>query len=313
MFLLLFFHYYLIINSLFLVTESFTKRIYEYKQYKVDDVEHALRGIDRLFGTNDFGSSSKILAHGFINLNNIDLVIMPHIQSVMGALFLFPIDKKPQRILVIGLGIGVLPRALNRLLKDSYIDAVEIDSVIFDIARDYFFLQTSSHLNVHIEDGHEYIMNLKGNQTYDLIVLDAFSDLTEETCAPESFLSEKFILKVKEHLNANGVIAINSLPSLCPKHIFERNIYHKIFGKLYISTHGTDRCFLGLKNSKNLPSKRLIKERVKYYKKSFTTIGVDSMKIFNIFQKFKRFRSVPTANHVCLVLNYIFINNICLI
>ena len=307
--------YYLIINRNFEglgATEEFTKKIYEYKKYKVIDVEHAQRGIDRLFTTiyNELDTSGRILAHGFINLNNIDLVIMPHIQSLMGALFLF--DNKPRRILIVGLGIGVLPRALIHLLNDSYIDAIEIDSVIFDIARDYFFLQTSSNFNVHIVDGYDFVMNLNSSQTYDLVILDAFSDLTEETCAPESFISEKFILKIKEQLNENGVIAVNSLPSLCPKHSFERNIYHKIFGKLYIATHGTDRCFLGLKSPKNRASQQKVKKRVKHYKKSFSSLGVNSMKIFSIFQHFKKFDRVITLN-VTSLFNYIFLNNVCLV
>ena len=167
--------YYLIINCLFssnvngsILTEEFMKKIYEYNQYKVIDVEHAQRGIDRLFTTiyNEYDQSGRILAHGFINLNNIDHVIMPHIQSIMGALFLLPNDNEtPKRILIIGLGIGVLPRALTRLLNNSLIDAIEIDPVIFEIAKEYFFLRTSPNFNVHIGDGYDFVMNLQNNQT----------------------------------------------------------------------------------------------------------------------------------------------------
>ena len=68
-------------------------------------------------------------------------------------------------------------------------------------------------------------------------------DLTEETCAPESFLTERFVRKVRERLNSNGVFIVNTLPKFCSKYEYERNLYHDFFNHLYIKniTFNTDR------------------------------------------------------------------------
>ena len=79
----------------------------------------------------------------------------------MGGLFLQKVTHAPKRILIIGLGIGILPRVFNQIiLKDSHIDVVEIDERIYDIAQKYFFLKKSPRLNVFIGDGYDYVMNL---------------------------------------------------------------------------------------------------------------------------------------------------------
>ena len=65
-----------------------------------------------------------------------------------------------------------------------------------------------------IGDGYDYVMNLT-SEKYDMIILDAFMDLSQEICAPDNMLTEKFVLKVRKHLNSNGVLVVNTLPQFC--------------------------------------------------------------------------------------------------
>ena len=106
------------------------------------------------------------------------------------------------------------------------------DSRALEIAQNYFFFKTSPRLNVIIDDGYAHVMNLT-SEKYDIIMLDAFMDLSEETCAPESFLTERFVRKLHEHLNSNGVLIAETLPILCSKYEYERNLYHDFFNHLY--------------------------------------------------------------------------------
>ena len=75
-------------------------------------------------------------------------------------------------------------------------------------------------------------MNLT-SEKYDIIILDAFMDVSNEICAPEPFLTERFVRKVRERLNSNGVFIVNTLPKFCSKYEYERNLYHDFFNHLY--------------------------------------------------------------------------------
>ena len=186
------------------------KRIYEDESFRVDDVLTKYNQSLRFFGPNNVIKDG--INHGKVDLNNVDNVISPYIKLMMGGLYLQKATLKIKHILFIGLGIGVLPRAFNQIiLKDSHIDVVEIDERIYDIAQKYFFLKKSPRLNVFIGDGFDYVMNLT-NEKYDMIILDAFKDVSQEICAPDTVVTDRFVLKVKKHLNKNGVFAVNTLP-----------------------------------------------------------------------------------------------------
>jgi len=108
-------------------SQSFHKktRIYEDDFFQVVDiVTKDQKRTVRLFGPNKLSSDG--LNHGFIQLGNVDHIAVPYIKLMMGALYLQQ-TRSPKRILFIGLGIGILPRALNFILKDTvHIDVVEI-------------------------------------------------------------------------------------------------------------------------------------------------------------------------------------------
>ena len=128
------------------------KCIYEDNSFRVDDVLTKYNQSLRSFGPNNVIKDDVV--HGYIDLNNKDHIGMPCFRLMMGGLYLQKVKHTPKRILIIGLGIGVLPRAFNQIiLKDSHIDVVEIDERIYDIAQKFFFLKKSPLLNVFIGDG----------------------------------------------------------------------------------------------------------------------------------------------------------------
>ena len=285
------------------------KRIYEDESFRVDDVLTKYNQSLRFFGPNNVIKDG--INHGKVDLNNVDNVISPYIKLMMGGLYLQKATLKIKHILFIGLGIGVLPRAFNQIiLKDSHIDVVEIDERIYYIAQKYFFLKKSPRLNVFIGDGFDYVMNLT-NEKYDMIVLDAFMDLSQEICAPDTFVTERFVLKVKKHLNKNGVFAVNTLPHFCSKYSYERNLYHSIFGRIYMGSFWSNNILIAL-NGK-APTKRQIESRIRYYEKLFIRVGTDARWIAQMFNNFKRYKRNSFYGLQCDLYSYTFGVNYCLI
>ncbi len=107
-------------------------RIYEDDFFHVDDATlDDNGGVERIFAPNEL--SDETLNHGYIQLNNVDHIAVPCMKLMLSTLFLQEIHK-PKRVLVTGLGIGIIPRALNFLLGDTlHIDVVEIGRIAFNL------------------------------------------------------------------------------------------------------------------------------------------------------------------------------------
>ena len=72
-------------------------------------------------------------------LEHPERLVFEYTRMMLGALYLEP---EPHRILIIGLGGGTLPRALERLLPEAQIDVVEIDPAVVRVAQQYFGFHT---------------------------------------------------------------------------------------------------------------------------------------------------------------------------
>jgi spermidine synthase len=177
------------------------------------------------------------------------------------------------------LGIGVLPRALDKILPDyEQIDVVEIDPDMVGIAKEYFFFQSNDKLKVHIKDGFEFVMSLNEAQTYDLIIMDAFEN---GYCAPDVFLNSKYVSKLKEQLTSSGIISLNTLPQ-CVKHEQELSLYETVFDNYYISeTISSNKIFLGLKGK--TPQMKQIKRNANLLQDSFTSLDINTKWITEVF------------------------------
>ena len=119
------------------------------------------------------------------------------------TLFLALIDQPPKRVLFIGLGIGMVPRFIQRYFPETIIDVVEIDKEIPRIAHDYFAYVKSEKTNIIIKDGRDFINRNK--HKYDLIFIDAYNANT----IPFQLTTKEFYQKVRDSLKPAGVVSIN--------------------------------------------------------------------------------------------------------
>ena len=110
---------------------------------------------------------------------------------------------EPLDILILGMGTGTFATQCDRYLENVNIEGVEIDEKITDLAYEYFGLP--EYINVTTYDGRAYLEALGSDKVYDVILVDAFQDIT----IPFQMATTEFFTLVKEHLSDNGVMVVN--------------------------------------------------------------------------------------------------------
>ncbi|MCX6296865.1 MAG: fused MFS/spermidine synthase, partial [Bacteroidetes bacterium] len=108
---------------------------------------------------------------------------------------------KTTKALLIGLGGGSVAKKLSE--KGFDVDVCELDQRIADVARNYFYL--SDKVKIKVDDGRHFIRNCK--KKYDVIVMDMFRG--EDP--PNHVFTVESLTALKEMLNPNGIIFVNSL------------------------------------------------------------------------------------------------------
>ena len=172
------------------------------------------------FGRQDAGKQTCI------SLQNPDALVLNYTRMLLGALYLNP---EPKKILVIGLGGGVLPTALQKILPQAQIDSVELDPSVAKVARQFFGFSPAPHSAVVIEDGRVYVKRAqKQGKKYDLVILDAF----DQVYVPEHMLTKEYLLEVKSLLAPGGVLAANTF-STSKLYDAESATYASVFGPFY--------------------------------------------------------------------------------
>lgn len=108
-----------------------------------------------------------------------------------------------RRVLMVGLGGGAFANYLQAKYPQVAVDAVEIDPVVVEVAREYFELVPGEQLRVHVMDAVDFVHGRRGS--YDYILLDAY----DADDLPEALLEERFLLDVKARLAPGGVTVAN--------------------------------------------------------------------------------------------------------
>jgi spermidine synthase len=118
-----------------------------------------------------------------------------------GCLFV----EQPQRILLAGTGGGAIARYFAHHFNETIGDAVEISSVVCDIAKRFFEFPQTDNWQLHQQDIKQYIAGC--DHVYDLIVVD----IAEHQLTPEWLVESKLLHQMRMLLTAQGHIAINLL------------------------------------------------------------------------------------------------------
>lgn len=202
-------------------------------------------------------------------------IVMNYPQMMLGALFVKP---EPQSVLIIGLGGGTIPRALRDLVPQARIDVVEIDPAVVKVARRFFDLGDSSHLNVIEADGRVQVKRaLREQQRYDLIMLDAF----DHEYIPEHLLTQEFLKEVKSLLTPGGVLAANTFSS-SRLYDHESTTYASVFPEFF-NLKQQNRVIIAANGP--LPDQRQLQANGARLEKAFESFGVSTRKLLPLFSR----------------------------
>ncbi|MRS11913.1 MAG: spermine synthase [Actinobacteria bacterium] len=108
-----------------------------------------------------------------------------------------------KRVLVLGLGGGAITKRFWRDYPSVTVDSVEIDPVVVEVARKYFWLPEDERSRVFVQDARRYVQTT--GERYDIVIVDAYySD-----SLPFHLTTEEFLREVKGIMTPDGVLAYN--------------------------------------------------------------------------------------------------------
>jgi spermidine synthase len=142
-----------------------------------------------------------------IDLAEPKRLVSEYSRLMMAGLYVQP---EPRRILMIGLGGGVVPTVLQQLLPEAEIDVVEIDPAVVRVAASHFDFKAGPKTRVHAEDGRVFVKRQLGaGAKYDLVMLDAY----DGEYIPEHLLTLEFLREVGGLLGPAGAVVANTWSS----------------------------------------------------------------------------------------------------
>ncbi len=152
-----------------------------------------------------FGRRSPVAIQSQVNLDDLRRHMLEYTELTFCGLLYQP---QPKRMLVLGLGGGVIPRDMRHYLPQLDIDVAEIDPEIQTIARQFFSFREDNKLKVHIDDGRMFVkkqLRLDPVPKYDLIILDAFNS----DYIPFHLMTKEFLEELKGVLAEDGAVVAN--------------------------------------------------------------------------------------------------------
>lgn len=114
------------------------------------------------------------------------------------------LQEKTDNFLLIGGGAYSIPRTLVARDENIVVDVVEIEPVLFDIAKEYFDLKDTTRINNYVMDGRVFLA--KSDTKYDVIFGDAFGT---SLSVPEHLTTKEFLLEVQNSLTPDGIYFLN--------------------------------------------------------------------------------------------------------
>lgn len=162
-----------------------------------------------------------------IDLSHKQKIVFEYAKGILAGLALNP---TPKNVLIIGLGGGTLSNTIHQISPESKIINVDIDPVVFKLAKRYFDYQENGQVKTEIKDGRVYAKRALLKQAqFDWIILDAFNG----DYIPEHLMTKEFLQEIKALLAPNGIVSANTFTS-SDLYDYESVTYQAVFGQLQI-------------------------------------------------------------------------------
>ncbi len=113
-----------------------------------------------------------------------------------------------QRMLVVGLGAGSIPKRFLQEYPQVAADSVELDPAVVEVAKQHFAVSDGPRHRIIVQDGRQYIR--QADAVYDVILMDAyFAD-----AIPFHLVTQEFFSEVKRKLAPGGTVVANIVGAL---------------------------------------------------------------------------------------------------
>lgn len=138
-----------------------------------------------------------------------------------------------RRALCIGMGVGIVPMRLAR--SGIQVDVVEINPAVVPLAQSYFDFDPTK-VNLAIDDARHFLAT--NRDRYDTIHLDAFVG----DSMPSHLMTREAFQAIKDHLEPNGTLVINSFVSFLPGRDFLGTSLHRTLRHVFkeVAIHASD-------------------------------------------------------------------------
>lgn len=223
----------------------------------------------------NFGSLQAPGRQTCIDVDAPDRMVFGYTRMMMSALFINP---DPERILIIGLGGGTLPRALAKALPEASIDTVEIDPAVVKVAEKFFGFAQSPRQRVFLDDGRAFIEQARAQgQRYDMVLLDAF----DVNYIPPHLLTVEFLVQVRDILAPDGVLVANTF-SESAVYDSESTTYASVFGEFFNLREG-NRVIIATKGP--LPDAKQLQGNASDLQPTLERFGIDVKRQLQLFSR----------------------------
>lgn len=167
--------------------------------------------------------------HSSMNVKEPNKLVLAYTKSFHLANLINP---KIDQALFIGGGGFSGPKSFFYNYEQMKIDVSEIDPVVIDIAKKYFFVPDNKRLTVINEDSRVHLT--KTENQYDVIILDAYKGYN----IPFHLMTEEFYQLLDEKLSSNGIVISNFIGSIEGENssLFQSTYktMSKVFPKVYV-------------------------------------------------------------------------------
>ena len=171
-----------------------------------------------------FGSEG--VRQSVVKVGDPDHLELPYAKAMLSGLALCP---EPKRVLVVGLGGGTIPSFLHKHYPQTWIDAIDIDPVVVEVAKQFFGFSEDVTLKAHVRDGRQFIEERLN--AYDVIFLDAFGSEN----IPYHLATREFLEAVRRSITVQGVVLADVWSrGLNPLYDSMVRTYQEVFDELYI-------------------------------------------------------------------------------
>ena len=174
--------------------------------YEADSLYHHIRVVD------EYGTRTLRFDNSMETTMAIANPYIGHFEYIDYFFQSFCLNSEIDSTLMLGLGGASAPKLMQRYFPHVAIDIAEIDSMVFDVAREYFYFKPAENTNIFIGDARVFLK--RSRKTYDLILMDAYTANKYGSFVPFHLATTEFFGIVDEHLSENGVFAFNVIGSL---------------------------------------------------------------------------------------------------